>query len=41
MIIFKGRRVAFSCAQGIVYTNVIEDMEAPNQVLLITPDTGC
>jgi hypothetical protein len=36
MIIFKG-----SCAQGIVYTNVIEDMEASNQVLLITPDTGC
>ena len=41
MTIFKGRKVAFSCAQGIVYINVIEDMEAPNQVLLITPDTDC
>ena len=41
MTIFKGRRVALSCAQGIVYIKVIEDLEAPNQVLLIIPDTSC
>jgi hypothetical protein len=41
MTIFKGRRVTLSCAQGIVYIKVIEDLEAQNQVLLITPDTSC
>ena len=41
MTIFKGKGVALSCAQGIVYIKVIEDLEAPNQVLLITPDTSC
>ena len=41
MTTFKWRRVALSCAQGIVYIKVIEDLEAPNQVLLITPDTSC
>jgi hypothetical protein len=36
MTIFKGRRVALSCAQGIVYIKVIEDLEAPNQIFSIT-----
>ena len=31
MTTFKGKRVALSCAQGIVYIKVIYDLEAPDQ----------
>jgi len=41
MTTFKGRMMALSCAQGIVYIKVIWDLVAPNQILLFTPDTSC